>query len=86
MAHIRWACWAGPASPGGYGIGRSTCELWDGPGGDDGDGIHAGAGHRMSVSAPGSAAAPAPSLHCDFSVWFSDEDFLISQQADSLPS
>ena len=48
-AHTRWACRAGPASPGGYGIGRSTCELWDGPGGDDGDlsrgcrrGIHAG--------------------------------------------
>ena len=45
-----------------------------------------GAGHCTSVSVPGSAAAPALSLHCDFSLWFSDEDFLISQQADSLPS
>lgn len=45
-----------------------------------------GARHCASVSTPGSAAAPALSSHCDFSLWFSDEDFLISQQADSLPS
>lgn len=93
-ARTRWTCRAGPASPGGYGVGRSTYQLWDGPGGHEGSqpGLQRGgvpmpgAGHCVSVSAPGPAAAPTLSSHCDFSVWFSDEDFLISQQADSLLS
>ena len=35
-ARTRWTCRAGPASPGGYGVGRSMYQLWDGPGGHEG--------------------------------------------------